>query len=102
MLLGTALLARNGLDKLASTAQASSSAEQAGAGRAPHWCLVVAMEGTPMCSVPPASSCPMSAAAIAPSTAPSPSTQPGMITAVTPNTTCARARPPPPSAHRQP
>lgn len=44
-----------------------------------------------MCSVPPASSCPMSAAAIAPSTAPSPSTQPGMMTAVTPNTTCARA-----------
>lgn len=47
------------------------------------------MAGTPMKSALLPSSCPMSAAAMAPSTAPSPRIVPGMITAVTPNTTCS-------------
>ena len=55
----------------------------------PVVCLEVDMAGTPMKSALLPSSCPMSAAAMAPSTAPSPRIVPGMITAVTPNTTCS-------------
>ena len=57
----------------------------------PASCLVVPMAGTPMNRVFPASSWPMSAAAIAPTTAPLPRMLPGMMTAVTPKMTCRQA-----------